>query len=62
MLAFLTKAKKFVTAIAGVVGILVSSGYLHGNTEFYVNLAIGAVMAVLVYLIPNVKTAAAPNA
>lgn len=56
MIKFLTEAKKFLAAVAGVAGILVSTGLLSGNTEFYVNLAIGAVTSVLVYLLSNVPS------
>lgn len=57
MIKFVTKAKKLVAAITGVAGILVSTGLLSGQTEFYVNLVIGAVTAVLVYLVPNTPAA-----
>lgn len=53
MIKFLNEAKKFVAAVTGVAGILVSTGLLNGRVEFYVNLAIGAVTSVLVYLLSN---------
>lgn len=62
MIKFLTQAKKLVAALAGTVGILVSSGYLHGNTVVWVNLAIGAVTSVLVYLLDNAPKAPAGDA
>lgn len=53
MIKYILEAKKFIAAAAGVVGILVSTGLLSGQTEHWVTVAIGAVTAVLVYLVPN---------
>lgn len=53
MIKYVLEAKKFVAAIAGVAGILISTGFLSGQTEHWVTVAIGAVTAVLVYLVPN---------
>lgn len=56
MIAWVNKAKKFVTAVAGLAGVLISTGFLSGQTEHWVTVAIGAVTAVLVYLVPNSPT------
>lgn len=53
MIKYVLEAKKFIAAAAGVVGILVSTGLLSGQTEHWVTVAIGAVTALLVYFVPN---------
>lgn len=49
----LAQIKKLLAALAGVVGILISTGYLNGTTEFWVNFGIGLVSSVLVYVVQN---------
>lgn len=62
MKSFLSNTKKALAALVGIVGILISTGYLSGQTEFWVNFAVGLVSTVLVYVVKNVPVQAKPNA
>ena len=44
---------KFWAALGGAVGVVVAAGLLDGQTETYVQTAVAAVAAFLVYYVPN---------
>ncbi|MGH3498431.1 MAG: hypothetical protein ACRDP1_13300 [Nocardioidaceae bacterium] len=56
----MARYSKFFTAALAFIGVLLSSGLLHGATQEWVSTVVAAVGAALVYLIPN-NTAATPR-
>lgn len=60
----LPEIRKALVAVAGVLAQVIELGVLHGSVLHYAQVASGAVAAVLVYVVPNGRTAvpAAPVA
>ena len=44
---------KAITAVVGLVAMLISTGVLDGSAQLYVNAAIAALTALGVYAVPN---------
>jgi hypothetical protein len=47
------KYSKFIAALVAALGVLVSSGLLHGTSQLIVTTAIAMIGAAGVYLVPN---------
>ena len=49
----MNRYRKFITADVAALGVILSSGLLHGTAETVLNVLLAAVGAALVYLVPN---------
>lgn len=58
----MSRYRKFIVALVAFLGILVSSGLLHGAAEMWVNVVVTGVGAVLVYVFPNEPKTTPPSA
>lgn len=57
-----SEINKFLVALVGVAGVIVSAGLVPPNDVKWVTEAITAATAALVYLVPNVKPTSNPPA
>lgn len=58
----MTRYRKFIVALVAFLGVIASSGLLHGSTEMWVNVIIAGVAAALVYIFPNEPKTTPPSA